>query len=213
MLPFFVVARIVYGRLSPGVEEKLRVLAPEREELFRHVIFGGITRFDCSQYLPTKANRELADFKAKWKSLNATAAREARTQKPMPPIVGMYKAVQLGQIAEDELLQTLDEVLFANLDVTMGGLSWNVVFLAAYQHTQAKFRKEVQEQEAPNSHLEEPLSADLKSSSTFLHALILESSRHRPLTTFPASQTAPTARLVDGFEIPAGTSFTIDSTH
>lgn len=44
--------------------------------------------------------------------------------------------------SEAEVLHALDEMLFDNLDVTIGGLSWNFVFLAADPDTQSRLRAE-----------------------------------------------------------------------
>ena len=56
MLPFWIIAEILYGELSDEMQATLRFLAPLREELFQHVIRGGLARFHWSKYLPTTAN-------------------------------------------------------------------------------------------------------------------------------------------------------------
>ncbi|KAI1930749.1 hypothetical protein LOZ45_001035 [Ophidiomyces ophidiicola] len=211
MLPFWVVCYFFYGKLSTNLIEELRSLAPTREELMKHVIRGGISRFTLSRYLPTQANKDLLVFKGRWQKFNREAASYARRNHPkggdIVPIVQMFEAVQRGEISEEQLLQTLDEALYANLDVTTGGLSWNLVFLAAYPDCQQKLREEVQTMVADEAKFDNYL----RSQSTYLQACILESSRLKPLAAFSVPQSAPTARLVDGFVIPANTSFVVDS--
>ncbi|EKG22638.1 Cytochrome P450 [Macrophomina phaseolina MS6] len=204
MLPFFVVADIIYGKLSPEMTRELRELAPVREELFLHVIKGGISRFWWSQYLPTRANALLAEFRAKWRTFNDNAFERAKTLGPDVPILAMYEAERSGQISMEQLLQTLDESLYANLDVTTGALSWNLVFFAAYPDVQAKVRAEAASHAGG-------MDAYLLSSSSYLAACISESSRLRPLAAFSVPQSAPTDRVVDGYLIPAGTNFVVDS--
>ena len=221
LLPFFVVADVIYGKLSPELESKLRDIAPKREALFKHVITGGLARFPVSKYLPTKANCDLAEFRTEWHAFNRMAYDFAVSSGPNVPIIELYAAADKGDITHEQMYQTLDEMLYANLDVTLGGISWNVVFLAANQDAQNRLRDEVaaKRTEAANgrneSSSETSLSKDfdayLLSSSTFLAACVSESARLRPLAAFSVPQSAPTTRVIDGFVIPAGTSYVIDS--
>ncbi|PGH15385.1 hypothetical protein AJ80_05569 [Polytolypa hystricis UAMH7299] len=210
-LPFWIVAFFFYGPLPLNMIDELKRLAPLREELMKHVIQGGIARFDFSQYLPTQANRALQEFKERWQQFNREAVNYARRngQKASKDaaIVQMFEKVEQGELSEDQLLQTLDEALYANLDVTTGGLSWNLVFLAAYPECQERLREEVQSATGDDSAMENYLRAQ----STYLQACILESSRLKPLAAFSVPQSAPTARVVDGFLIPANTNFVVDT--
>jgi cytochrome P450 len=207
-LPFWIVADIIYGELPPAIEEELKVLAPKREALFKHVIEGGLPRFEWSRHLPTVANRELAAFKAQWSSLNTRIREHAAKNELNTPLSQMYQAVYANEMTEEELLHTLDEVLFANLDVTLGGVSWNLVFLASDSAAQERLRDEVVKFRQGNQAL---FSEYLLDSSTFLAACISESARLRPLAAFSVPQAAPTARVIGGYYFPAGTNFVIDS--
>jgi cytochrome P450 len=206
MLPFWVVCEIFYGRLPSPLLEELRSLAPQRERIFQYVIQGGLTRFTWSQWLPTTANAELLMFQNRWKAFNDAAHSHALVHHPNSPIVQLYLAQQSGKITTAQLLQTLDESLYANLDVTTGGLSWNLVFLASNKCAQSRLRSEVQ-----LAVVEKRLHDYVKSESTYLAACILESSRLKPLAAFSVPQAAPTAREVDGYVIPAGTNFVVDA--
>lgn len=226
LLPFLVVAEVIYGKLSPELESKLREIAPRREALFKHVISGGLARFSFSKYLPTKANRALAEFRAEWHALNRMAYDLAIAADSDAPIISFYAAADAGEITHEQMYQTLDEMLYANLDVTLGGISWNVVFLAANRAAQASLLAEVAakrqvdisdadegEDQAveKSSRTPKKFNTYLLSTSTFLAACILESARLRPLAAFSVPQSAPTPRLIDGYFIPAGTAFVVDS--
>ena len=213
MLPFWIVAEILYGGLTPEMESELEALAPIREHLFKYVIAGGIARFSWSKYLPTAANRMLRDFRQRWTKFNkqawATAADRGARQAP---IVLMYEAIRTGTCTESEILQTLDEMLYANLDVTLGGLTWNLVQLAAHEDVQTRLLAEVTDaRTVATDNDKDSLSTYLNSSTTYLQAVISESSRLRPLAAFSVPQAAPTPRVLDGYMIPAGTNFIIDS--
>ncbi|KAF4636129.1 hypothetical protein G7Y89_g1953 [Cudoniella acicularis] len=211
MLPFWIIVDIIYGGLSPGMEAQLCKLAPQREELFKFVIHGGLTRFWFSRLLPLKANKELKAFKHDWKAFNDSAYRHALELGIKTPFVSMHHAIERGEISEDQLLQTLDEMIFANLDVTMGGISWNLVFLAANPHIQDQLRDEIGEQRSLAAIDVEKFNNYLVSSSSLLAACVLESARLKPLAAFSVPQAAPTDRIIDGYRIPALTNFLVDT--
>ncbi|KAI4154654.1 MAG: hypothetical protein LQ340_001541 [Diploschistes diacapsis] len=230
MLPFFIVTRIIYGDLPEPMKAELRRLAPIREKLFHHVVAGGLMRFRWARHLPTAANRDLAAFRAAWEAFNRAACLHAKRaaalspSAPAPPIVGMWDALDSGGLSKPELLQTLDEALFANLDVTMGSISWNLVFLAAHPSVQGQLLDEIAasatatvqgegegEGEVKVGKARDPRKRYLLSSSTLLSACVLESARLRPLATFSVPQSAPTARVIEGYALPAGTNFVVDA--
>lgn len=223
LLPFLVVAEVIYGKLTPELERQLRNIAPRREALFRHVISGGLARFPFSKYLPTKANRALTEFRSEWHAVNKMAYDLAVSSSSNAPIISLYAAANEGEITHEEMYQTLDEMLYANLDVTLGGISWNVIFLAANREIQTSLRAEVaakreevantkgESSDPSNSVAQKSFDAYLLSSSTLLAACVLESARLRPLAAFSVPQSAPTPRLVGGYLVPACTSFVIDS--
>jgi len=111
----------------------------------------------------------------------------------------MYKAVEYGEISEEELIQTIDEMLFANLDVTIGGLSWNLMFLAAYPNEQARLRAEISKQREESG---SNFYNYILNSSSFLACCISESSRLRPLAAFSVPQALPTGRVIGKSTLP-----------
>ncbi|KAL3961321.1 hypothetical protein ACCO45_002844 [Purpureocillium lilacinum] len=207
MLPFWIVAEILYGGLTTDMERQLAELAPVRESLFQYFLKGGVTRYEWSKLLPTAANRELSEFKSRWATFNRQARIRAH---PNTPIASYYSAIDEGTLDEESILHTLDEALFANLDVTLGGISWNLVFLAAYPEVQARLRAEIatEREKARDGSIFESY---ILRSDTYVAACISESSRLRPLAAFSVPQAAPTGRVVGGYYFPPGTNFIIDS--
>ncbi|CAD6565536.1 MAG: hypothetical protein ASARMPRED_007316 [Alectoria sarmentosa] len=205
-LPFWIIAEVFYGKLPPHLVEWLERLIPLREELFnKYIIRGGLSRFSFMRFFPTQAGKKLAHFKKQWRSFNQSAYQHFRLSNPLTPIVRMYEAANQGAISHEQLLQTVDEALFANLDVTIGGLSWNLVFLAANPVSQERLRVEALSQTT------DTVDEYVQSSTTYLAACILESSRLKPLAAFSVPQSAPTDRLVDEYVIPANTNFIVDA--
>ncbi|PSK42016.1 Cytochrome P450 94C1 [Elsinoe australis] len=172
MLPFWIIAEILYGRLTQVMENELQDMVPLREGLFRYFLRGGLTRYAWSRYLPTTANRELAEFKTRWRAFNGLARDQAHTTAP---VTACYYAVDEESIEEESILETLDETLFANLDVTLGGISWNLVFLAAHPDVQSRLRQDI----SIETEKTDGLNTYLLRSDTLVSACISESSRHR----------------------------------
>ena len=77
-----------------------------------------------------------------------------------------------------QLLQTLDESLFANLDVTTGAISWNFIYLASSPTVQAKLLEEVEKESGSD---DASWDAYIARSDTYLAACISEASRLRPV--------------------------------
>lgn len=213
LLPFLFVARIVYGPLDVVLEGELKQLIILREQVFKSVINGGISRFPISRFLPLAEIRALNEFKDRWAdwSDRAHAAAFDAARVIAPPVISMYEAVDDGTITREQLLQTLDEMLFANIDVTMGGLSWTLVFLATHPPTQNALRHEISAHSSDPAARKAYLLSTFTSTPTLLGACILESARLRPLAAFSVPQSCPTPRVLDGYEIPADTNFVIDS--
>ena len=161
-------------------------------------------------------------FKARWAAWNdAVYEQVVKNQKQSqpavvgagvgqasnnpPPIIAMYASIARGTITREQLLQTLDEMLFANLDVTMGNLSWPLVFLATHPAVQSELRAEIQAHSSSSPKASSALEASSPSRNTYLlsaatpsqtsllAACILESSRLRPLACILSPAILPDA--------------------
>ncbi|KAE8137353.1 cytochrome P450 oxidoreductase GliC [Aspergillus pseudotamarii] len=207
-LPFLVLAEIIYGELPENLKQQLKEIAILREDLWKAGMSGKLYRFSLGRLVPTKTNGSLRSFKSKWLDFNERAFRHATESVPMAPIVTMYTAMKDGKISETELLHTLDEALFANLDVTLGNFSWNPMFLAANPQIQEELRNEIK---VIRNTEHKSFEGYFTSHSTLLHACILESARLKPMAPFSIPQAAPTDRVLGGFIIPAGTNFVVDT--
>ncbi|KAI0546141.1 putative cytochrome P450 oxidoreductase GliC-like protein [Xylaria curta] len=175
-LPFLFVVTVVYGPLNAELKEKLTNLLQPREDIFK----------------------ALLNFKSKWAEWNDHAFHHAlknNESNNRPPIVDMYEAVHSGKITREQLLQTLDEIIFANIDVTTAELSWTLIC--------SKCTNKV----SRHSYL----TSSWTSAPTLIGACILEAARLRPLAAFSTPQACPTPRVLDGFDVRAGTNFIIDS--
>ncbi len=211
LLPFWITAEYLYGKLDTDLRNRLQNMIPLADSIFSRVIQGGITRHSISRYFPTKTNRSLKSFQAQWSSFNDHLYAKCVVDNPDAPIVHIYKAIETGLITRNQGLQTLHEILFANLDVTIGGLAWNLLFLAANPHVQADLREEIRDTQFMPLGRHRGREEYLRNPRSLLAASILESARLKPAAAFSIPQSAPTDRIVGGFLVPANTNFVVDT--
>ncbi|KAJ5900180.1 uncharacterized protein N7473_004250 [Penicillium subrubescens] len=103
------------------------------------ILYGAISPEIEAQLLEIVEIREKAGF-------NRQAADRARSLfDGLLPICDFFSAVDSGKLSKHKILDTIDEILFANLDVTIGSLSWVLVFLATYTNVQTDLRREIVE--------------------------------------------------------------------
>jgi cytochrome P450 monooxygenase len=135
-------------------------------------------------------------------------------------------------MTEEEFLQTMDEILFTNVDVSAGVLATLFTNLASHRSVQDNLRREVA---ARRSEPGFDLAKYLAKADSLLNQTIMESMRHspafckykplicclsdRPLavtsadstTGFSMPETTACPKLVGGYKIPANTSVVIDT--
>lgn len=211
-LPLFILGDILYGSLDKEMEEDLRSIALLRDQLWKEGMSGGLARYAIGRFVPGGRRRMLLSFHRRWKSFNDRAYKRAQDSGPAnAPVISMYRSVSEGALTETELLHTLDEMIFVNLDVTVGNFSWNPVFLAVHPEFQQKIREEIQQARRGGEGALGSWKAYLSSTSTLLMSSILESSRLKPMASFAVPQSCPSERVVGGFVIPAHTEIVVDT--
>ncbi|KAH8686012.1 cytochrome P450 [Tricladium varicosporioides] len=211
ILAFQIFCDIIYRDLTETMEAELRELLKLRESIWLEVTKGGFCHFSISQYLPTSTNRKLQKFKRDWESFNDRANQRARNigLGKETPIIILYSALEEGRMFKKEVLHTLDKLLFENLDVSLGALAWNLIFLASYPKIQEELRDEISQ--VKNEKSPESWVAYVLGTSNLIQACILESARLKPIVLFTTVQAIPSPRVVDGFLMPAGTHFLVDT--
>ncbi|KAI1157505.1 cytochrome P450 [Nemania serpens] len=195
LLPFWVVAEYIYGPLTPHARDQLESLIPLRESLFRTVIQGGMTRFKWGSWLPSPTNRCLQEFKEKWRKLNDDIYEESKRSDRSRVLGHMYESIHESGTSLENVLQTVDEMLFGNIDVTVGALSWIPILLAAAPTFTAELHEEIMTEERNNT----GWAAYLARSDSLLTYSILEAAP------------APETRVASGYSVPGGTNFVVDT--
>jgi hypothetical protein len=193
--PFFVTAWVIYGPMTEHERSTLWVIAQKALLLMRYVLKGGIYRYSICQYLDPAMKKELKIFERDWLEFNEDMYHSRSHRKIPSPIVSAWERTLVGEIPQKEVnlepplylasswwsnsyvqvLHTLSEMLFANLDVTTHVLVSLLVLLGSSPQTQDEIRAEL-----CNSNQDPQEYCGRK--DTLLHYSYLESLRLRPFT-------------------------------
>lgn len=92
MFPFLCIAQLVYGELSESQSQELTALAKLREDLWKHVMAGGLSRYNWSKYIPSVPNKMLAEFQSKWELFNLAAYERAKALSYSAPIIELWES-------------------------------------------------------------------------------------------------------------------------
>ncbi|KAF2815493.1 cytochrome P450 [Mytilinidion resinicola] len=205
--PFFCTAKYLYGPLSREEKDELWALGQRNLALMRYVLAGGIYRFAMCRLFCTGTAKELDVFRRDWSNFNEKIYQTRRTSSPACLIVSIWKPVKEGTMKESEVLQTISEMLFANLDVSSHVLTWFVTLLAENTEVQQRLREEVE-----SSKVSGVVSGEYcNSKDSLLRSCWLESLRLRPFTSFAIPESSPSPKILGGYQIPANASIVVDT--
>ncbi|KAK0739370.1 cytochrome P450 [Apiosordaria backusii] len=201
--PFFCTATSIYGPLSDHEKEALWAIAQQSLAIMgKYVLSGGIYRSGrLSRWVAPAAVRELNTFQTAWEEFNLEMYR-TRREKGTVPIVELWRHMEEGLVTKDEALHTLSEIIFANLDVATGTLSWLVIFLALDENVQKQVREELSGGRAEDL---------CTSKNSLLAHCFLETLRLRPFTAFSIPESSPSNKVLGGFHVPANTSVVVSA--
>lgn len=212
LLPFWVISDLLYGELAPEMVRELLEITDLRNDVFQYAFKGGLSLFSFTKVFSPTIRAKLRVFHTRWAEFNRRAYHRARASGQSSSacaIVPLYAAVESGHLTPTELMHTLDEALFANIDVTIGSFSWIPSFLAEDSACQQELRREIAEARSDGS--DDSWARYIASSSTLLASCINESARLRPVTNYTYAQSIPTERDVGGFRLPKGTHVVVDT--
>lgn len=211
MLPFLIISDILYGNLPANLEESLMRAVKLRTKIWESSFKGGLSLFRWGQFLQPSLRKEVQQFHVQWSQFNDRAHQHAMQTDLSLPIISLYASVQQGHISRTNLLHSLDEALFANIDVTIGSFSWNPLFLAMHQDVQDELRQEIHQKRKAAEGNPDIMLQYLSGNVTLLSACVRESGRLKPIANYTYPQSLPTERVVGGYSIPAGSYVLVDS--
>lgn len=202
-IPFTCIANYLYGEknCTPERLEELKALIPLHTELLTFAFSTFIGRFKLFQYLPSQQAKGLKHFQKKYTELSLEMVKDPGDD---PSVARqLYEKVEQGELSFDSWIQTLDEILFANIDVTATVMAWSVVEMARNTQCQQNLREEI-------SQNQEPQEEYVKRTDTYLHRVLLETLRLHPLLWFGFPEVVSRKMVIDGYEIAANTPIVID---
>lgn len=173
--PFFCTGTHVYGWLTEDEKSTLWQLGQRSLHMMGHVLSGGVFRFSFAKWWYPQAVEDLNNFARDWFAFNEKVYNSRRERNLMLPIVCMWKQMENGDITREHLLHTLSEILFANLDVSKGTLSWLVIYLASDKNVQQGILDEMKQNK-------DSIDEYCARKDTLLAYSLLETMRLRPFT-------------------------------
>lgn len=207
-LPFRLIALTAYGEaLNDETYEELLHLNDLHDTLMLDAFFGKWTVSKLFNILPTEFRKRMQTFQKGWKKLNHDVIARAKAEGLRSPAEQIYKGVELGDMSETEFMQTMDELLFTNIDVTSTVTASLLINISENQSFQAALREEIaatQSQESYN------IKDYIAKKDTLLHYAVMESIRMCPALWFSLPEKTAIDKVIEGYYIPAGTTIIMD---
>ncbi|KKY25509.1 putative cytochrome p450 monooxygenase [Phaeomoniella chlamydospora] len=157
--------------------------------------------------LPITPRFQMNAFQKRWEHFNTDMISHARTKRITCPAERIYKGVEMGQMSKTEYLQTLDEMLFTNIDITGSVLGFIFVNMASKNSFQEKLRAEVVGQKQQESY---SIANYVAKQDSLLHYATLESLRISPALSFSPPECTASEKVISGYHIPPKTPTVID---
>ncbi|RPB29333.1 cytochrome P450 [Terfezia boudieri ATCC MYA-4762] len=204
-LPFKLIAMVLYrDMLTDKLFDELWELNEVHERITYAALLRDLPAKKWYSFLPTRDNKLLEAYLKDWARLNMAVINEARVTGTYCPVTEMYKGVENGDMTLEQFLQSLDEILFTNVDVTSSIFAYVLINLARDREFQSALRQEI----LSYSH---GLDAYITDDEALLHFAYLEALRVNPASWFSIPETTgPDPKYIGSFLIPPHTSVIID---
>lgn len=197
--PYYEIANMFYSNLSKQETERLWDLGQLFTQAFARVIDGGINRSKLTKWLNTDDWKLTKTYIDQWEEFNASAYQRRVDAGINDQVVNLFQAAEAGKVDREEVLQTLAESLFANLDVTTHVMTSCVILLADNVMVTEDLRREF----AENA---DDIDTYLGKKDTLLHYCLLESLRLQPVLSYSFPEKPPREKILGGYRIPKDVS-------
>ncbi|KAF3388836.1 Cytochrome P450 monooxygenase roqR, partial [Penicillium rolfsii] len=199
--PFMATAEYLYGPLTDSEKEELWSLGQRSLALMGRVLAGGVFRYEATRWLKPQVYKQLTDFENDWTRFNEYIVQTRGSSGPSSPVMIQVweAAVNKGKDSKKQTVQTLSEMLFANLDVSNHTLSWLIIFLARHPDIQNELRQEIRDNK-------DCLVELCGRKDSLLHLCLLESIRLRPFT-----ESSTQTKILGDYIVPPNTSIVVDT--
>ncbi|ORY13909.1 cytochrome P450 [Clohesyomyces aquaticus] len=202
-IPFLCTAAHIYGKLTEDEIRILMELCALKRRIFGNILKGGVYCFPIAQWVRPAEVKELRLFTSDWLDFNKKAV-ESRKESRDAPIVRIWERARKEENGIKETLQTLDEMLFANLDVSAHALIALLLFLAHSPESQDILHLEVNAAEGN-------IDKYCNSKETFLQNCLWEAMRLKPVSVFSMPEKSSSQTRLCSTIIPADTWVVVDA--
>ncbi|KAK7428408.1 hypothetical protein QQZ08_005027 [Neonectria magnoliae] len=212
IMPFKLIAISLFGVevMSDDRFHQLLDLNIIHERIMLNTFFGRKETSRMYNALWTASKKDMNFFLAGWKTYVLDAIEDAEQNLYTSPIKEIYSSVAEGSMTEREFLQTVDEILFANLDVMSSIMAFLLINLSKRQQAQDELRNEILEQASKESKEPQSMKAYAQRTDTLLEYTCMESIRLCPAAWFTLPEHATADTEIGGYRIKAGTACIID---
>ncbi|KAL1962732.1 hypothetical protein VTN77DRAFT_9276 [Rasamsonia byssochlamydoides] len=208
-LPFQLVAQHLYGDVfSDELYSTLLEINTLHEVVLHDVIINKRVTTKLGNWMDTAARKRMREYNQKWESFNVDIINHARKNNLACPLERIYQGVdQAKEMTKTEFLHTLDEILFANVDVSSAVLNTIFTKLAADPAFQSALRAEIAAQKAQEQY---NVVKYLAKQDSLLNFLMMESMRLSPAFWFSLPECTAVPKTIGGYHVPANTPVVID---
>lgn len=204
-VPFTCIAQYLYGeKLCSGQTlMEMKGLVPLHSSIIAFAFSTFWGKFKLYQCFNFQKVRELKYFQHRFGELSVQMVKDSQLHGEYTVASSLHKLIETGELTFDNWLQTLDEILFANIDVTATVMAWSLVEMALNPQEQERLRVEI--------HLDKYDSDTFVTrTDTFLHRVFLEVLRMHPLLWYGFPEESPHEMTIDGHKIAPHTPIVID---
>lgn len=216
-LPFTCIAKYLYGNESCSKEflQSLKDLIPVHTELMHYSFLTVAGRFKIFQYFPSKKMRQVTQFQRQFTELSLKKVELSRESGLESVVEKLYRHVESGKFTLNNWIQTIDEILFANIEVTSTVMAWALVEMGANIEEQSELRSEIlkiKEQSNGEDFDKEggPMQRYIKLTDTYLQYCVWETLRMHPLLWFSFPEVSSETIFIDGVRISPNTPIVVD---
>ncbi|EEP81630.1 predicted protein [Uncinocarpus reesii 1704] len=185
LLPLRVIPLSFYGEAfdDEAYSHLLRISKLQGQAL-KYAVTGRWQKYRWYNLLPTSSSQVLEQYHRDWRKFNMGILETARNY-----------------------LQTIDEMIFTNIDITGNVIAFMFTQLAKHPEFQQKLYEEIIAQKCES---ELDLKQYITQQSTLLHYLCLESVRLHPAIWFSVPEYTAIDKVIGRYKIPAQTPVIID---
>ncbi|KAK8143562.1 hypothetical protein G3M48_007056 [Beauveria asiatica] len=208
LLPFRLIGLVTYGEaFDDKLYQQLVELNEVHDKLMLDAFFGKWNASKLYNMLPTASRRRMQSFQRTWESINDAVILRAKTEGLRCPAEVIHRGVEAGDMSKREFLQTVDELLFTNIDVTSTAVACLLLNIAENPDFQESLRQEMAQMKSDPSY---DVQQYIAKRDVLLHYAILESLRMRPVLWFSLPEKTAIDKEIGGYYVPSGSTVVID---